>query len=321
MRFIEEKILNDFDITINKYLVFLVHVQKSTLIQVSDKIAAFDKAKNVSSEIRANVQKTLDNISEYNVEEKRRYISEMLLKIETIIVNEITNSRKIKISDDGLFLLNNIIENLTTEGNGIKMSHADISNIYSYKELNVDKGREKYADKEIQEMKDRLNVGLEEIKKKAFLKILYKKNENPERFYKVNDFILDKCRKEEIKLFVSSMPEDKDEGLFFIINKNDLIIRRKTSNGLIFYVIKFDDFEGQFNINITGKINVNDLEETFNIDETYPNSMKGAVLNTFNIRETIELFNLLYTRFLSRKGESENSNDIDNYLDGKIKND
>jgi hypothetical protein len=60
----------------------------------------------------------------------------------------------------------------------------------------------------------------------------------------------------------------------------------------------------------------------FGINETYPNSMRGAVLNTFNIREILEIFNLLYTRYFSEKTEPENGNDdIDNYLNGKIKND
>jgi hypothetical protein len=319
MRFVEEKVLNDFDVIINKYLVFLVHVQRSTLIQISDKIAIFDKAKSVSVEVKANVQKTLDNVSEYNVEEKRKIIREKLLEIETIIVNGINSHKKIRINDDALFLLNDIIENLTTDVNGIKMSYADISNIYSYKDLNVDRENDEYLDKEVQRIKEKLNAGLAEIKKKTFLKMLHAKNENPERFYKINNFILEKCQKEKVKLFVSSMPEN--EGLFFIINKKDLTIQRKNSNGLIVYTIRFDDFEDQFNINIVGKISVNDAEETFNINETYPNSMRGSVLNAFNIREIIELFNLLYTRFFSKERKNEDNNDIDNYLDGKIKND
>jgi hypothetical protein len=52
---------------------------------------------------------------------------------------------------------------------------------------------------------------------------------------------------------------------------------------------------------INRKINVNDSEEIFVINEIYPNSMRGAVLNTFNIREILELFNLLYTGFFSEK--------------------
>jgi hypothetical protein len=164
-----------------------------------------------------------------------------------------------------------------------------------------------------------LNLG--EIKKKTFLKTLYRKNESPERFYKINNFILDKCRKEEVKLFVSNMPPNDREGLFFIMDKNDLIIRRKTNNGLIVYAIRFSDFEEHFAIKISGKISVNDSEETFRIDETYPNSMRGSILNVFNIREIIALFNLLYTEFISKNSGAEKNNDIDNYLDGKIQND
>ncbi|MDR1420072.1 MAG: hypothetical protein LBI86_06850 [Treponema sp.] len=176
-------------------------------------------------------------------------------------------------------------------------------------------------DKEIQKIKEKLNADLKEIKKKTFLKILHGENKNPERFYKVNNFILEKCKKEKIKLFVSDIPEHEDEGLFFIINKKDLTIRRKKSGGLIIYTIRFNDFEEQFNISVNGKIDVNHSEEMFAINETCPNSMRGAVLNTFNIREIVELFNLLYTGFLSRNNKSKNNNNIDNYLDGKIAND
>jgi hypothetical protein len=132
---------------------------------------------------------------------------------------------------------------------------------------------------------------------------------------------LEKCKKEKIKLFLKNMPDTDGDGLFFIMNKKDLTIRRKNSGGLIVYAIRFNELEDQFNINISGKISVNNSEETFNIDETYPNSMRGAVLNVFNIREIIELFNLLYAGFFTRTDEPANSNDIDNYLDGKISND
>jgi hypothetical protein len=93
MRFLEEKILNDFDAAINRYLVFLVHAQRSTLIQISGKIAIFDKAKSISVEIKANVQKVFNNISEYNVEEKRKYIKGILLRIAVVIENEINSHR------------------------------------------------------------------------------------------------------------------------------------------------------------------------------------------------------------------------------------
>jgi hypothetical protein len=234
MKFVEERILNDFDSTINRYLVFLVHVQRSTLIQVSDKLTIFDKAKNISVEIKANVQNILNNISKYNVEEKRKYIEEVLLKIEAIIINEINSHGQVKIYDRALFLLNNITENLMTDVNGIKLSRPDISNMYSYKELNMDREKEEYVDKEMYRIKEKLNVGLEEIKRKAFLEMLYRNNKNPERFHKINNFILEKCRNEEIKLFVSKLPETENEGLFFIIDKRDLTIRRQLSDDTLY---------------------------------------------------------------------------------------
>ena len=117
------------------------------------------------------------------------------------------------------------------------------------------------------------------------------------------------------------MPENRREGFFFIIDKEKLTIRRNKSGGTIDYSIVFNDFGEQFNIRISGKINVKGSEETFSIDETYPNSMTGAVLNTFNIREIIHLFNLFYAVYFSKEDKPPDNPDIDDYLNGNIKND
>ncbi|GHV88072.1 hypothetical protein AGMMS50267_04320 [Spirochaetia bacterium] len=91
---------------------------------------------------------------------------------------------------------------------------------------------------------------------------------------------------------------------------------------MIEYTIKFIDFEEKFDINICGIIIVNNSEDKFIIKETYPNSMRNQILNTYNIRQIVELFNVLYKNHLSKNEEpDEDNNDIDNYLDGSIKND
>jgi hypothetical protein len=319
MKFLDKDIMNGFDTTINRYLIFLVHAQKSSLIQVLKKVELFNTAKAISAEIMANIQKTLNNVNEFNFEEKKLYIKKVLLQIEANIVNEINANKQVKINADAMPLFNAVIDTLTTDANGVKLSLMDISNIFSYKELNPEK--DKNIDKELQDIKDKLEINLEELKNKAFITILYRENKNPELYYKVNKFILNKCKTEDIKLYVSTMPDENHGGLFFIINKNDLTIRRKTKNGLINYTIKFTDIIEQFNINITGKIIVNDLEDTFIIDETYPNSMRTNILNTYDIRQIIELFNLLYKRYIAEDHKPEKNNDIDDYLNGKIKND
>jgi hypothetical protein len=318
MKFLDEDIMNGFDTTVNRYLIFLVHAQKSSLIQVLKKIEIFNAAKTISAEIMANIQKTLNNVNEFNFEEKKLYIKKTLRQIETNIVNEISANRQVKINADEMPLFNTVIDTLTTDVNGVKLSLMDISNIFSYKELNPPK--DKNTDTELQGIKDKLETNLEELKNKAFITMLYRENKNPELYYKVNKFILNKCKTEDIKLYVSTMPDKNQGGLFFIINKNDLTIRRREKNGLINYTIKFTDIKEQFNINITGKITVNNSEDTFIIDETYPNSMRANVLNTYAIRQIIELFNLLYKRYIAEDHKPEKNNDIDDYLSGKIKN-
>ncbi|GHV88071.1 hypothetical protein AGMMS50267_04310 [Spirochaetia bacterium] len=88
MKFVGTNIMNDFDISINQYLFFLVHVQKSSLLQVSKKMGIFDTAKEICSEIKANVLKTLDNIDQFNFEEKKIYIKKILLDIEKDIARD-----------------------------------------------------------------------------------------------------------------------------------------------------------------------------------------------------------------------------------------
>ncbi|GHU70085.1 hypothetical protein FACS189450_03980 [Spirochaetia bacterium] len=322
MKFVDINTMNDFDVSINQYLFFLVHVQKSSLLQVSKKMEIFDTAKEICSEIKANVLKTLNDVHEFNFEEKKTYVKKSLLNIEKNIANEINNNKSVKIGDSELPLLNKIIETLKTDVNGIHLSSMDISNIYSFRDLNKKKDKGNDLDDELTGLKKKINTELEEIKKKTFLSLLLKENIKPELFYKINNFILDKCKKENIRLFVSNNVNENYEGLFFIISKENLTIRRKNSNGLIEYTIKFIELEGKFDINICGIIIVNNSEDKFIIKETYPNNMKNQIINAYNIRQIIDLFNVLYKNHLSENEEpDEDNNDIDDYLDGNIKND
>ncbi|GHV81762.1 hypothetical protein AGMMS49991_03200 [Spirochaetia bacterium] len=324
MNIIDRKILSSFDITINRYLVFLVHVQKSTLMQITDKISIFETAKGISNEVYANVQKTLNNINEYNIEEKRKYIEQTLLNIEVTIVNELNNKYKnIKINEDALFLLNDIIEKLTNIDNGVGLSNSTIHSLFSYKDLDNERERQKSLDEQLKKIQEKMDNSLEETKKKAFFNMLHGKNENAERFYEANKLILEKCKTQEIKLIVDNTIGEIKIGLFFIINKNNITIKRTTENSVIEYTITFNDFEDKFNINIQGNIKVNNSKDTFFIDEIYPNNMRGSVLNTYNLKKIIEIFNELYSKNYTSKKilEDKNKEEIDNFLSGKIQND
>jgi hypothetical protein len=239
-------------------------------------------------------------------------------------MNEITKySKGININNDTLFLLNDIIETLHTDNNGIKLSFDDTSKLFSYKELNSNKEKDEYLKNGIKEITDKLNEGLEEIKKKAFFEKLFRKNENAELFYDINKFILEKCKTEKINLVeVNNFDENKD-GLYFIIDKNYIKIKRQKENALILYSIVFNEFEDKFNINIRGEIVVNSSQDSFNIDETYPISMRGNILIVYNIQNIIKIFNLLYSDYRPENKITENKTkkDIDDYLSGRIKND
>ncbi|GHV62377.1 hypothetical protein AGMMS49587_09050 [Spirochaetia bacterium] len=323
MNIVDGKILSDFDVIINKYLVFLVHVQKSSM-QTTDKISIFETAKEIANEVYANVQKTLNNIDKYNIEEKKKYIEKTLLNLEKDIVNELNNKYKnIKVREDALFLLNDIIEKLSTIDNGVGLSNSIIHNLFSYKDLNNEKEKQKHLEEQLIKIEEKMDGYLEDTKMKNFLNMLYRKNENPERFYEVNKLILEKCKTQEIKLIIDNVIEENKMGLFFIINKKNIAIRRKTETSLIECTIIFNDFEDKFNINIQGHIKVNNSKEVFYIDETYPNNMRGSILNTYNLKRIVEIFNELYSKNYTNNKilEDKNKEEIDNFLSGDIEND
>jgi hypothetical protein len=69
-----------------------------------------------------------------------------------------------------------------------------------------------------------------------------------------------------------------------------------------------------FFIYIQGYIKINDSREEFYINEKYLNSQFGSVMNAFNLKKIIDLFNEL-----GRDDDAGNSNDPNDFLSGKIK--
>jgi hypothetical protein len=74
-----------------------------------------------------------------------------------------------------------------------------------------------------------------------------------------------------------------------------------------------------FLVYIQGYIKINDSREEFYINEKYLNSQFRSVMNAFNLKKIIDLFNEL-----GREEDDDNSNDnapndIDDFLSGKIK--
>jgi hypothetical protein len=321
MKIIENTVYSKFETLINRYLVFLVHVQNSTKISNTDKIDIFNKAEELSKEIYSNVQKTNSNQNEYNTEEKKRVILTAVDDISKTILRELEYYKKdVVISDESLFPINDIFRTLSNPDAAFKMPILNIERLYQIKELTKDKEQEERIKVQLKETKDKLENELEKTKLKAFLSLLYRQNNNPELFYKLNHFILNKCETEEI-IFITPMQKiDITYGLYFIISRSDISIKRVTDNGFIGYTVKFTDFEENFNISIHGSITVNGTKEEFTIDETYPVSMRGKIVNTFNLKRIIEISNELYIKHMNKKDEPVKNSDIDDYLTGRIKN-
>jgi hypothetical protein len=69
---------------------------------------------------------------------------------------------------------------------------------------------------------------------------------------------------------------------------------------------------------IQGYIKINDAKEEFYINEKYLNSQFGRVMNAYNLKKIIDIFNELGHEDNGNSGGGPPS-DIDNFLAGKIK--
>jgi hypothetical protein len=288
-------------------------------------MSIFNSAEQISSEVYSNISKLMHNVNQYNIEEKSEAAKDFMADTQKNIIREIELYKtEVKIDSEGLFLLKDIIETLSTKNNGMGLSLNSIYNLRAYKKLSDD-SKEKQLENKIKETRKKLNKELYDVKFKAFESLLHGKNNNAKRYFEVNHFIFEKCTSEDKpeKIIFRTIynANDKSYGLYFIMTKEILVIKRITSSSMIEYSIKFVDNSDKFNIKIDGYINVNNAHEDINIDETVPNSMKSSVLNSYNLRGIIELFNELYSQSIDdNKKNGDSGNDIDDFLSGKILN-
>jgi hypothetical protein len=321
MKIIENSVYSKFETIVNRYLIFLVHVQNSSKISNTNKIDIFNKAEELSKEIYSSVQGVNSNQNEYNIAEKKKIALDAISNSSKIILKELEYYKTdVVISDESSFLLNDIIRSLSKSDATFKMSILSIERLYYFKELAKDKKQEEHLNNELAELKNKDRTEFDELKLKAFLDFLQKPNNNPKLFYKVNCFIFGVYEKEEIIFITPLQKTDIKHGLYFIMNKDDISINRIAGDGFIEYTIRFTDFKENFSIYIFGSITVNGTREEFTINETYPNSMRGNVVNAFNLKGIIEKFNELYIKVMNKKDKPDKNNDIDDYLTGRIKN-
>jgi len=305
----------NFEESIMKYLLFLVHVQQSIKMSMIEKIKLFDNAKENANLIFSNIQSYLSNKNEYNSSEKEEILAKAINNIKNNIEKDISSGKNIIINNVD-FSFYKIIDTLTDIKYDINLTKNDIKQLLYYNELTRDIEKETNDKKRLEDSRQKNENEFNEIKRKAFLTMLRgNKNVNPHRFFDVNNYILANYTPESIN-YIHDRTTQIKEGLNFIETQGERIIIMSQDGRRIEYSIRVIDANNDFIIYIQGFIKVNESQEEFYINEQYLNNQFVNVLNAYNLRKIIELFN----EFGKNENEenSKKSNDIDDFLSGKI---
>ncbi|GHV94241.1 hypothetical protein AGMMS50293_05610 [Spirochaetia bacterium] len=307
-----------FEETIMKYLLFLVHVQQSVKIPIQEKVKVFDLAKEIANSIFSNVQSYLSNKNEYNSYDKDKILSKAFNEIKTKVEKEL-NSYKRNITINGIdFSYYKIIDTLTDTKYNISLTRNDIKQILSYNDLTKNIEKEKIQNKQLEDLKLKNEKEFYEIRKKAFCSMLHgNQNINPMRFFEINDYILVNYNKENIKYLHDQASQIK-EGVYCIETPGERIIKLHYEKRIIEYSFRIIDLNDSFAIYIQGYIKINDSKEEFYINEKYLNSQFGNVMNAYNLKKVMDLFNE-FGREEHGDNNNNGTNDIDDFLSGRIK--
>jgi len=308
--------LIDFEENIMRYLLFLVHVQQSVKIPIMEKINIFDHAKENANLIFSNIQKYFSNKNEYNSYDTKKLIVQSFNEIKSNIEKDINYYKKNITINDIDFSFFKIIDTLTDLKYDIRLTRDDIKKLLFYTELTRDVDKEKKEKEKLEDLRQKNDDEFHEIKRKTFLSMLNgNKNVNPLRFFDVNSYLLEKYKIEDIK-YTHDRTIQITEGLYFIETQEERIIILNLDKRQIEYSFRIIDTNDSFIIFIQGKIKINESLEEYYINEQYPNNYFGKVINAYNLRKTIELFNELGKEENNEKNKK--SNDIDDFLSGKI---
>ena len=314
------KDLINFEETIMRYLLFLVHVQQSLKIPLMEKIKIFDRMKDISGMLFSNVQSYMVDKNEYNTFDKNEILIHAMDEVVKSIDRDIIHYNKEITLVNNDFSFYKIISTLTDMKYDVKLTYNNISQLLYFNELTRDEENKKkkmLREKELENVRNKNEKGLKEIIQKTFLNMLRgNNNKRPLRFFEVNEYILKNYDKKDIT-YVQEQPADSAEGIFFIETRDDRKIILNFTGRKIEYCFRFINSKDTFVIYIQGIIKINDTEEDFYINEQYSNSQFENVINSYNLKRTIELFNDLGKK--ENKEETVSSpNDIDNFLSGRI---
>jgi hypothetical protein len=313
---------NTFEETVMKYLLFLVHVQQSITLSAADKIKVFDFAKKNSRSVYSNIQRYQTNKNEFNLFDKNKVLITALDEITKVIERDFRNYKRDITIEDTLFSYHNMTGTLTNTKFDIFLTSNEIKQMLSYRELFNSAEKEKIKNKLLEDLEEKQNKELTELKQKTFKSMLHgNDNLNPMRFFEVNDYIIRKAKKEDIKYSHDPGILIK-EGIYFIETRDDHIIKFKGEDRFIEYSFRVIDLQdGSFIMYIQGQIKVNNQKEEFYINEKYLNRQFKDIVNAYNLKRIIDLFNELFMDDPDGDNVPKDTNipnDIDDFLSGKI---
>ncbi|GHV27619.1 hypothetical protein AGMMS4952_09600 [Spirochaetia bacterium] len=314
--------VNTFEETIMKYLLFLVHVQQSIILPSADKIEVFDLAKKIARSIDSNVKSYLKDKNEFNLFEKNKIVTKAFDEITKKMEKEFRNYKRDIIISNVDFSYYNMIETLTDQKFDIRLTRNDVKQMLSYRELLRNHRKEKRQNKQLEDLKEKQDKEFTELRKKTFRDMLHgNTNKNSMRFFEVNDYILRKTRKEDIKYSHDPGITIK-EGIYFIETRDEHSIKLKHDDRFIEYSFRVIDLnDGSFIMYIQGHIKVNNQKEEFYINETYLSRQISDVFYAYNLKPLIDLFNDLSMDDPddgNTPRDPKIPNDIDDFLSGKI---
>lgn len=328
MVFSYNKTLNDLDSTINEYIIYLVHIQQSVTLPITEKVNAFHAADNFAIDINAITAKIKSmNLNKFNEIDINTFIDKNFSTVAKGIQDEISfYDKKIKINDKVYFSIKEAV-NLLRDA-----THSDISlgldkmnRLLSYKKLLTDMDDEKKEEllkKELEETVKKYDKQFDEIKLKTFKDMIRGVNhKNEEYFFKTNLYII---RNYLSKMVIMETFDSSINGTFFVLEiDKDIRVRVKDKAFLADYSIKTKKAGDFSSLYIIGLVEHDNSRVDFFIEESFSSSMMNTYLNAFSLNTVIQKCNECYLDYYSKEisdiSEEETSKShIDDFFSGKI---
>jgi len=328
MVFTYNKTLNELDSSINEYIIYLVHIQQSVTLPITEKVNAFHAADTLAIDINAITAKIKSmNVNQFNEVDINTFINKSFGKVIKGIRDEIVfYDKKLKINDKVYFSMKEAVNLLRDP------THSDISlgldkmnRLLSYKKLMTDiddQKKDALLKKELDETVKKYDKQFDDIKLKTFKDLIRGVNhKNEEYFFKTNLYII---RNYLSKMIIMESFDSSINGTFFVLEKDkDIRVRVKDKTFLADYSIKTGKAGDISSLYIIGLVEHDNSKVDFYIEESFSSSMMNSYLNAFSLNAVIQKCNECYLDYYSKEisviGEEETSKShIDDFFSGKI---